>query len=197
MTKMQFILSLNEKLSGLPKKEIEERLLFYSEMIEDRMEDGLSEEEAVAGIGHIDEIASRIRSELFPDPIAIPTKRHPNAGLVLLLILGSPLWIALLAALFSVVFALYAVLWSVVISFWAVELSFICVAIASLPIGVFYLTSGIIPQGLLFIAACLVFAGLSVILFYGCKALTKGSTWLTKITALGIRNIFRKKEKIQ
>lgn len=39
MTKLQFLMALHEKLSGLPREE--ERLSFYSEMIEDRMEEGL------------------------------------------------------------------------------------------------------------------------------------------------------------
>ena len=53
MTKLQFLLALHDKLTGLPRDEVEERLNFYSEMIEDRMEDGLSEEEAVAAIGSV------------------------------------------------------------------------------------------------------------------------------------------------
>ena len=50
MTKLNFLLSLNEKLAGLPKNEIEEHLNFYVEMIEDRIEDGMPEEEAVAAL---------------------------------------------------------------------------------------------------------------------------------------------------
>ena len=46
MTKLSFLFSLREKLSALPTEEAEERLRSYSEMIEDRMEEGLSEEEA-------------------------------------------------------------------------------------------------------------------------------------------------------
>lgn len=64
MTKLQFLLSLHNKLSGLPQNEIEERLNFYSEMIEDRIEDGLSEEEAVSEIGTVDEIAEQIVSDI-------------------------------------------------------------------------------------------------------------------------------------
>ena len=44
MNKIGFILELKDKLSALPKSEVEERLSFYCEMIEDRIEDGLSEE---------------------------------------------------------------------------------------------------------------------------------------------------------
>ena len=45
MTKNEFISRLRARLSGLPKDEIRERLAFYGEMIDDRIEEGLSEEE--------------------------------------------------------------------------------------------------------------------------------------------------------
>ena len=60
MNKQEFIRQLSEKLSGLPQTDIEERLAFYSEMIDDRMEDGISEEEAVLAIGDVDSIARQI-----------------------------------------------------------------------------------------------------------------------------------------
>ena len=48
MTKIQFIMDLYEKLSGLPQDDVDERLNFYSEMIDDRIEDGKTEEEAIS-----------------------------------------------------------------------------------------------------------------------------------------------------
>ena len=45
MRKQEFLAQLRKALSGLPQDEIEERLTFYGEMIDDRMEEGLSEEE--------------------------------------------------------------------------------------------------------------------------------------------------------
>ena len=60
MTKIEFILELKNKLSGLPQAEVDDRLLFYSEMIDDRIEDGMTEEAAVNDLGSIDEIASQI-----------------------------------------------------------------------------------------------------------------------------------------
>lgn len=64
MTKLNFLISLKDRLSALPCEELEERLNFYSEMIEDRMKEGLSEEEAVSTVGTVDEIASQIVSEV-------------------------------------------------------------------------------------------------------------------------------------
>ena len=77
MTKLQFLLALHDKLAGLPRNEVEERLNFYSEMIEDRMEDGLSEEEAVAAVGSIDEIAEQITADI---PLIKIVKEKPNSA---------------------------------------------------------------------------------------------------------------------
>ena len=67
MDKAQFLEELKRRLSGLPQSELEERLLFYSEMIDDRVEDGLTEEEAVAGIGSVDALVEQIMTNRFDD----------------------------------------------------------------------------------------------------------------------------------
>ena len=46
MNKREFLASLRNGLYGLPQDDIEERLGFYAEMIDDRMEEGLTEEQA-------------------------------------------------------------------------------------------------------------------------------------------------------
>ena len=46
MTKKAFLSELRAALSALPEQEQNERLRFYAEMIDDRMEDGMTEEEA-------------------------------------------------------------------------------------------------------------------------------------------------------
>ena len=64
MTKLRFLLLLQDRLSGLPQDDVEERLNFYSEMIDDRIEDGLSGEEAVAEIGLVEEIVAQIKADI-------------------------------------------------------------------------------------------------------------------------------------
>ena len=49
MNKQEFLAKLQTNLSGLPEKEVQDSLGFYSEMIDDRMEEGLSEEPYCAG----------------------------------------------------------------------------------------------------------------------------------------------------
>ena len=43
MNKQDFLAQLRKELSGWPKEDAEERLTFYSEMLDDRIEEGLSE----------------------------------------------------------------------------------------------------------------------------------------------------------
>ena len=58
MSKQEFLALLREGLSGLPREDAEERLAFYGEMIDDLMEDGMTEEDAVARIGPVDSVVS-------------------------------------------------------------------------------------------------------------------------------------------
>ena len=112
MTKLEFLLSLNEKLSGLPMAEVKERLNFYIEMIEDRIEEGLSEEEAVSAVGSVEQIAEQIISEIPLTKIAtekIKPKRQLKGWEICLLILGAPLWLSLVIGAVSVLFSLYVV----------------------------------------------------------------------------------------
>lgn len=181
MTKLEFILSLNERLAGLPKKEIEERLNFYSEMIEDRMEEGLSEEDAVSAVGSVDKIAEQILAE---NPVSVPkktkSKRKIKAWEIVLLTLGSPIWLSLLIAVFAVCISLYAVLWSVVISLWAVFGALVGSAFGGIIAGISFAVGKSILSGLVLICAGLVCAGLSILFFFGCKYATKGAVLIVK-----------------
>ena len=60
MTKQEFLRELWNKLTELPQEDVEKSLDYYSEMIDDRVENGLTEEEAVAEIGTADAAAAQI-----------------------------------------------------------------------------------------------------------------------------------------
>ena len=64
MNKEQFLLQLGEKLASLPYSEVRRSLDFYKEIIDDRIEDGMTEEEAVTSLESIDVIAERIILDL-------------------------------------------------------------------------------------------------------------------------------------
>ena len=173
MTKREFLVTLRKCLSGLPKEEIEQQLNYYSEMIDDGMEEGLSEQEAVSKIGDLEEIIDQL-----PQP---EKKKHRlKTGEIILLAVGSPVWLSLLIAAAAVVFSVYVSWWSVVVSLWAVFASLTAGAVAGIVAGVGFMVSGFVPSGLWMISAAFVCAGLSIFLFYGCKYLTAGTVKLTK-----------------
>lgn len=195
MTKLKFLFALRDKLSGLPQEDVEERLGFYSEMIEDRMEEGLSEEEAVAAVGSVEEIAAQIISDIPRTKERVKPKRQLRTWEIVLLVLGSPVWASLLIAVFAIGFSLYAVLWSVIISLWAVFGSVAACAFAGIFSGTVFAISRYYLTGIAMISAGIVSAGLSILLFFGCKAATKGTLLLTKGITSGNKYCFVKKEE--
>lgn len=196
MCKQAFLDELREHLTGLPQSDVDERIAFYAEMIDDRMEEGLTEKEAVAAIGSVEEVYAQIIEEtpftkLVKERIRI--KRKLTVWEIVLLAVGSPIWLALLIAAFAVTLSLYVVLWSVVASLWAVFASLAASALGVLVGGVVILCYGHTLSGLVCIAVSLVCAGLSIFAFFGCKAATKGGGWLTKKMALVLKKCFVRK----
>lgn len=62
MLKSEFLDLLNQKLSLINDKEKEDIILEYGAYIDDKIASGISEEEAVAGFGDVDELAKEILS---------------------------------------------------------------------------------------------------------------------------------------
>ena len=197
MNKQQFIDELRKGLSGLPPKDIDERLSFYSEMIDDRIEEGVPEEEAVAGIGDVNEVVSQIIAETPLTKIVkekVRPKRQLRAWEIILIILGAPLWIPLLFAAISVILSVYIVLWSLIVSIWAIEVSLIASSFGALISSAVYVFQGYIASAVASVGVGLFCAGASIFLFFGCLAVTKGICMLTKKIALGVKSLFVGKE---
>ena len=197
MTKKDFLEELKNGLCGLPEDDITRSIEFYSEMIDDRVDDGKSEEEAVSDIGSVKDAISQMLSEI---PMAklikekVRPQRKMRAWEIVLLALGSPIWLSLLVAAFAVVISVYAVIWSIVASLWAVFAALIGGTVGGIVSGtVFICTDNLLP-GVAMIGASLVCAGLSIFMFFGCKETTRGIAILTKNIALFIKKSFVKKE---
>ena len=197
MTKNEFLSILKKRLSYLPYEDVEKSLEYYEEIIEDRIEDGVSEEEAVKDLGSIEEIENEIISNMPLSKIVvqkIKPKRKMSVLEIVLLVLGSPIWLALLISLFAVFISAYAVLFSVVVVIYALTISLIVIAGG----GVLALITFIIKANYILagasISLILISAGLFIFLFYGCKLATNGTLILTKKIILWIKNCFIKKE---
>ena len=137
MRKDEFLSSLERLLRSLKREERNKFLSYYSEMIDDYMEDGCGEEEAVERIGSPGEIAQEILTDREERP-AKPTPAWLRVGVIVLLILGSPLWgslvlAALCCALAAVILVLsaYVVIWCIPVIFGALSVSSLLLALVS------------------------------------------------------------------
>lgn len=198
MNKQEFLEALKNGLSGLPQEDIEERIDFYSEMIDDKIEEGILEVEAVASIGGVEDIVSQTVAEV---PISklvkqkIKRENKLKAWEIVLLAVGSPIWASLLIAFLAVVLSLYISLWAVIISLWAVFVSLVASGFSGVVGGAVFSYTGNGVSGLFIIGAALVALGLGVLCFFGCKAATKGTVILTKKMVLWFKNALLRKEK--
>lgn len=200
MTKIEFLYLLEKKLSGLPPKTVKESLDFYAEMIDDRIEEGLSEEDAVSKIGSVDEIAAQIIAETPISQIikeSITPKNNLSTTAKVLIIVGSIVWFPLLIAALAVIFSLYASLWAVIVSIWAAFASLAGGAFGGIAGGVVIMIFNTPQSGLLLIACGFICASLAIFSFFGCKAATMGAIKLSKNIIIGIKNLFVKGGKAQ
>ena len=200
LSKEEFLIELRKKLQGLPQKDVEERLTFYSEVIDDRIDDGYSEEEAVEAIGDINEIVTQIIEEIPLIKLAkerIRPKRKLTGVEITLLAIGSPLWLALVIACAVVVFALYISLWSVIVSVWSAFGALLIGGIGSIPACIIFIANGNVASGFIMLSAGIICLGLSMFAFYGSKKATKGIILLTKKITVWIKSCFIKKGEIK
>ena len=197
MSKEAFLAALRERLSGFPRNDMEERILFYEEMIDERIEDGMPEEEAVAAVGSLDEISEQIMSEIPLSKLVmskVKPKRRLHAWEIILLILGFPVWFPLLLAFFIILLSLYIVVWSGVFCVYAVNLSFAAGAAASIPCAVQYFLSNNQAGALFMIGAGIALAGLALLLFVLSAACTRGMLKLTGRFFGRVKSAFAGKE---
>ena len=184
MTKAEFLAELRAALAGLPEADIEKSLDFYSEMIDDRVEDGLSEEEAVAALGSIEDIKTQILKDI-PITKIIKEKVKPKRSLsgleITLLIVGFPIWLPLLISVAAVIFSVYVTLWSVIVVLYSVDLVFFAGAIAGVLGSIPILFIGNISAALLLLGGGFVCAGLGILWIFVCVGATKAIVWLTKV----------------
>ncbi len=87
MSKKVFLKKLGKALGSLPKDERAKTLSYYDELIEDRIEEGLSEEAAVAAMGDINDIANEIIADARERGVELKKENGGGAVKVLAIIL--------------------------------------------------------------------------------------------------------------
>ena len=123
MNKKQFCTLLeNELRLYLSSKEVYKTLNFFKEMIDDRVDEGLSEEEAVSQLGNIDDIVGQILDEHNIKKRQkklvwrfIPQKT-PSAANIIIAILLFPIWITIFSLVASFFLVFISLIFSLVVS---------------------------------------------------------------------------------
>ena len=197
MTKGEFLCELRKRLTGLPSDDIEERVNFYSEMIDDMMEEGLSESEAIEKIGGAKRVADSIIADTPLRKIIkerIKPKRKITPWIIVLIVLGFPIWFSIFAAAVAVAISVIAVIISVVASLWAVTVSLGACAIGSVAVLVAFSIGGNVLQGIFVFGGGLVCGGLSILMSFACVGITKWMFKLIKMVILKIKTMFIKEK---
>lgn len=200
MNKAEFLKELKDSISDMPYSEVEKTLSFYAENIDDRMEDGMSEDEAVFCLGDIDAIAKEIRVDL-PITTLIGKKvkqsrdRASNKTLwIVLAICGIPFWLPIASAFTVTVLAVYFSIWAVIISIYAVVFAFAFAAIGSVLAGIICMFTAGFYQGAILIGSSLCLAGLFMMtvrpMFWLCKKMVR----LTGTFFKWVKSLFVSKE---
>lgn len=193
MNKAEFLNELKKQISEYPIEETEKSMEYYAEMIDDRVEDGMTEAEAVASLGTVDSIANQIKCELPITTLVKQRAKEQSKGkkmpvwAIILLIFGFPLWggivlfiLGMAIMFYSLIWAMDAVLWSVVLTLGAGALTgivgfFVSLFRLSLGSAVFYLGTGLL---------C---GGLGIFIFIGTLLITKGIIHGTKRCFLWVK----------
>lgn len=111
MTKTEYLKKLKRALKPVVKEECSKSLAYFSEAIDDRMEEGVSEEDAVAELESVEDAAERILAEAKAQGQLKPKR---SAWEIVLIVVGFPLWFPVLLTVTLVVLTIYAVGWIMV-----------------------------------------------------------------------------------
>ena len=198
MTKQLFLNELSAALHGLPREERYRTLSYYDELIDDRMEDGQSEEDAVENLGSPEQIAREILGEEEP-PVSTGTGR--KVWMIILLVLGFPFWGSLLLAAAIVLLCVYICLFLPAFVLGVLALGCLASALVGvvgtpvlmLDVGLF---TGGLPAGLFQLGLSVALLGLAVLSALGFYFTGRATVKAAKAIWRGIRRSFAKKGRV-
>ena len=194
MTKADFLRLLERALMQLSEEERQKNLEYYSELLDDMMEEGMTEAEATAKLGSPNQIAQSILQEM-PLGKLVSTRMKPRSGwtplAIVLAVVGSPVWVPLLLLAAALVLSLFVSIWALGVAAVAVVVG-LAVAVVAAPILAIRAAVLTLPLGLLLLGGGLVLLGLCVLgglmAVELCKLLWQLTVWLVhKIKGLFIR----------
>ncbi|MEG2354135.1 MAG: DUF1700 domain-containing protein [Clostridium sp.] len=189
MNKEEFLRNFNMLLRSLPLNERNKMVGYYDEIIEDYIESGLDEEEAVNKLGSVGLIAEEIIREN-----SIVVKEPSLSGgikvlLTILVVLGSPLWGALLLAGAALLFAGLILMCVPIIIVALVVVSFLIIAMVGIA-GVPFLMMNSIKSGIFQLGIGITSLGITGIFTIIFVNITGGISRTIGCTLQRVRKIF-------
>ncbi|MEG2387209.1 MAG: DUF1700 domain-containing protein [Clostridia bacterium] len=183
MNKDEFLKELSRALEGFSAVERKKSIGFYRELLEDRMEEGMSEAQAVANLEPVSVIAARLREgQVLQKP-----RRHVS---VFMLILATPFLIVVVA----VVFALLASVWAVAVALAAAEVALIVSGVGCLVAGALRAFT-MLPTGLVLMGAGLIVGGIGLLCAPLMRGLLNQMVRLSVLTARAMKHLIVGRER--
>ncbi len=197
MNKQEYLEAIRSRISAMPADDVNRFMDYYSEMIDDRVEDGLSEEEAVADMGSPEAAVEQILEEMPLTKLVkekIKPKHELKAWEVILIVLGSPVWIPLLITALVLLLTLWIVAFALLISFYAVVLSFVAAGIGGLICAIPLFIANSPYTAVLMLGAALIGIGIAILFVVSVKPVTVGIFKVCKASVNGIKRMFVKEK---
>lgn len=192
MNKQEFLAALARELEPLPREERERTLTYYGELIDDRLEDGQDEGEVIQSLGAPKAVAEELLGEE-EQPLA------PNRGLrvwlIVLLVLGFPLWGSLLLTAAVMVLCVFLCLFLPAFVLGVLALSFLAGAVLGVAGTPFLIADTGLAAGLFQLGLAIGMLGLAALcalgFWYTGKATAKAGKafwrWLQRSVGKGRR----------
>lgn len=178
MTQTEFLNQLEIRLAGIPKDERNKIIEYYTEIINDKLENGESEESIFRSLGSPETIAQNILEENDDTPKSFEKpKKSKNIGKII----GFSVLLPFIIAMFA--------LWGVVVLSFLIASFALAVSGIGLFISSFFLFFQSFMVGLCQIGFGLLLASVSVFAGYG-------SWQFAKLYGRAIRGMFRKYKRI-
>ncbi len=199
MTKEQFISGIRAGIFSLPEKDIESSLQYYSEAIDDRMEDGMTEEEAIADIGTVEEVIAQILKD---KPVNELQQNTGHKGpqwfrenltrnkrlLIVCLVLTFPIWITIAGSLFVAVFSVLVSLYGVSVGVFAGSIACVVKGVALIAVET------AVAEAILYFGVAFMLLGISILSFIAAHYFVKLFVFIIKKISAFIKGKFPKKE---
>jgi len=111
MTKTEYLKKLRRALRQVKAEERSKSLAYFGEVIDDRMEDGVSEQDAINELESVEAAAERIIAEA---KALGQIKPRRSLWEIALIVLGFPLWFPLILTIAVVVLTVYGLVWVII-----------------------------------------------------------------------------------